>query len=247
MSRAGARRAAALAIWAVAVGAALGVLHLAGRGPLAAPPLRSPSVWGSWVTERDPVVAAFALVRLFALGGAWYVAAVSVIGGAARLASRPRVAAAVDRLTVPPLRRALPALLSVGLGAGALSPGVAAADQRQPPATVDARAPSSPEGAPPPTVVMRRLPPPAHSSPTTTPATPEPPRPAASRTWTVQPGECFWSIAEAVVGEALGRHPEAEEVAPYWRRLVEANRSALADRANPDLVFPGQVFTVPEP
>jgi nucleoid-associated protein YgaU len=36
-------------------------------------------------------------------------------------------------------------------------------------------------------------------------------------------------------------------VAPYWQRLVEANRPALADPANPDLVFPGQVFTVPDP
>jgi hypothetical protein len=48
-----------------------------------------------------------------------------------------------------------------------------------------------------------------------------------------------WAISGAV--------PTVGEVVPYWRSLVETNRAALADRDNADLVFPGQVFTVPDP
>ena len=75
------------------------------------------------------------------------------------------------------------------------------------------------------------------------------PAPAGSSAhrWTVEPGQCFWSIAEAVLTEHLGRPPTDPEVVPYWRRLIEANRNELAHRDNPDLVFPGQRFAVPAP
>lgn len=241
-----ARQAAALVVWVLAVAAVLGALHIAGRGALAAPALRSPSTWESWLAEREPVVAAFALVRLLAMGGAGYVAAITLAALVARLGSRQRLVAAVDRLTVPPLRRLLAAMLSVGLGTGTLSPTVAGAATRSP-ATVVAPSPASGEAASPPTITMRRLPPSEGPSPPVASLAPVPPRPTGERTWTVEPGQCFWSIAEAVVGETLGRRPSAREVAPYWQRLVEANRPALADPANPDLVFPGQVFTVPDP
>lgn len=76
----------------------------------------------------------------------------------------------------------------------------------------------------------------------------EPPAPAPdSRTWTVARGQSFWSIVEAVLGEAWGRPPTAREVDPYWRALIEANRSRLADARNPDLLFTGQVLAVPPP
>jgi len=61
------------------------------------------------------------------------------------------------------------------------------------------------------------------------------------------PGECFWSIAEDVLAAAWGRAPSDAEIVPYWRVLIEANRATLADTANEDLIFPGQVFTVPPP
>jgi nucleoid-associated protein YgaU len=65
--------------------------------------------------------------------------------------------------------------------------------------------------------------------------------------WTVQPGECFWTIAEDVLQRAWGRAPTDAEIVPYWQRLIEANRSELADPANPHLIFPDQVFRVPPP
>jgi nucleoid-associated protein YgaU len=35
-------------------------------------------------------------------------------------------------------------------------------------------------------------------------------------------------------------------VAPYWRALLEVNRHVLADPDNPDLLFAGQVLSLPQ-
>lgn len=78
---------------------------------------------------------------------------------------------------------------------------------------------------------------------------PVPPPPAAPprTTWTVRPGDHFWSVAEQVLAEAWGRAPSDREVDPYWRSLVEANRPILRDPANADLLFPDQVIQVSPP
>ena len=99
--------------------------------------------------------------------------------------------------------------------------------------------------------VMRLLPPeeasaPAQASipdalPTTAPAA------AVDTRWEVRPGDHLWSVAAGVLEEAWGAPATDDEVAPYWRRLVEANRSVLADPANPDLLFPAQILTIPAP
>ncbi|MGI8776542.1 MAG: LysM peptidoglycan-binding domain-containing protein [Acidimicrobiales bacterium] len=132
--------------------------------------------------------------------------------------------------------------------------------------TVPTEAVTATTEAPPPTITMHLEspaatagPPVAQASPpqpspaTTTPA-PEAPPPtsgsataAAEATWTVRPGQCFWSIAEAELSRAWGRAPTSAEIVPYWHRLIEANRSALADPANADLIFAGQVFALPAP
>ena len=57
----------------------------------------------------------------------------------------------------------------------------------------------------------------------------------------VAPGEHLWSIAERAVAERLGRAPTDDEVAPYWREVVDLNHQ-LAD---PDLVFPGTEIRLP--
>lgn len=90
---------------------------------------------------------------------------------------------------------------------------------------------------------------------------PKAPRPRAPRppgaptsaaspplTWTVRPGDDFWSIAEAVVGGAAGGGtggPGAIQVAPYWSRLVAANRDRLPVPGDPGLLFPGDVVVLP--
>ena len=243
-------RLAHLVMGVLAVVTALAALHLAGRGPLAPPPLTSPSAWAAWAAGRDPVVAAFAVLRLVALAVGWYAAVVTVGGAAARLASRQRLVAALDRITLPSLRRLAAATVTVSLSAGLATP--AAADRHDAPAVADSPTSTASTGSTTtvptitvPTITMRRL-------PQSTEPAPPPPASAdrtssADRTWSVRPGECFWSIAEAVLADDLGRRPSADEVVPYWQRLIDANRSVLADPDNPDLIFPGQVFTVPPP
>jgi hypothetical protein len=59
------------------------------------------------------------------------------------------------------------------------------------------------------------------------------------------PGDHLWSVAEQQVEAVLGRPATDEEITRYWRRVLEVNRASLADPANPDLVFSGQVIVLP--
>jgi len=100
---------------------------------------------------------------------------------------------------------------------------------------------------PAPAAMAEPAPPPDPSLPAAVPApVPVPPVPDGS-TWTVAGGEHFWSIAEHVLAAAWHRPPSDGEIDPYWRSLVDANRSRLRDPKNPDLLFAGQVLAVPRP
>lgn len=218
---------------AVPLGLAVAVVVLvaAGRGDLAAPPVE-PSAWSSWVEARGAVPAALAVTRLLALGVAGWLAVASAVSVGARAVGAVRVAAVAERGLPLVLRRASAGLAGVVVLGSA--PGVAAA------------APTQGE----PLVLL-----PAEGESTATMTVlrddvraPEPPPPAPAvttvETWTVGPGDSFWSIAEEVVGDALGRPPADADVEPYWRTLVAANRDRLVS-PNPDLVVPGQVFVLP--
>ena len=232
------RRRAGVVVAVLVPAAAVATLHLAG-GVLPSPPLGTPVRWSAWLTGRDPVVVAFSAVRLLALGFAWYAWVVTVAGAVARLLAAADVAAGLDRVTLPPLRRVLVATMTVGIGTASVGP-VAAGAAPPPAAVVSAQGWTTTTTAPPAdSLTMRELPPDE--------ALPPAPEPPPERTWTVRPGECFWSIAEDVLAASLGRRPSLAEVVPYWRRLVDTNRTALADRDNADLVFPGQTFSVPDP
>jgi len=238
-----------MAGWVALLAVVLAVLTTGGP---ASPPA-SPHRWGDWLRATAPVEAAFALLRLVALVATWYVAAVTMVGVGVRLVRAPRLTAVSDRLTVPPVRRLLAGLgmATVGL-AGGLAPAVAPTV-----AVAAVQAPVAGEPGPPPpesTVTMRRLPPADEVPPSTAvppaPAVPPadaPPATAQAPSWTVGSGECFWTIAEEVLTRAWGRPAADREILPYWQRLIDANRSALADPSNPDLVYVGQTFTLPAP
>jgi nucleoid-associated protein YgaU len=74
-----------------------------------------------------------------------------------------------------------------------------------------------------------------------------PPRPRAaaiphtSGQYIVEPGDNLWSIARA----ALGWNARDDEVAPYWKALIGANRSHLRS-GDPNLIFPGEVLGLPD-
>jgi nucleoid-associated protein YgaU len=63
--------------------------------------------------------------------------------------------------------------------------------------------------------------------------------------WTVEPGDSLWAIADEVTRLPDGSSPGERAVARYWHRLIEANRSHLVDPANADLLVPGQHLVVP--
>ena len=190
---------------------------------LDAPPL-DPAGWSAWVERLGPVAATLAIVRVGALLVAAWLAIVAVVAAVARAVGAVRLAGAVERALPPALRRGV-----AGLGlASAVALGGASTAAAAPP-----------EGG---TATMTILPD-ADAPPAPAPA-PTPPPVAEEDTWTVEPGDSFWSIAEEVMGEALGRDPTDGEVERYWRALVEANRDRLLT-ANPDLIVAGQVFRLP--
>ena len=77
----------------------------------------------------------------------------------------------------------------------------------------------------------------------TPPVAAETPEPAPA-TYTVAPGDTFWSIADQTL-RAAGHDPDDGAIIPYWRSLIDRNRDRLRARDEPDLIFPGQVFVSP--
>jgi hypothetical protein len=65
---------------------------------------------------------------------------------------------------------------------------------------------------------------------------------SSSEVWEVGRGDHLWGIAEQTLVAAWGSEPSDRETAGYWTELVAHNRDRLADRANPDLIFPGQII-----
>jgi nucleoid-associated protein YgaU len=76
---------------------------------------------------------------------------------------------------------------------------------------------------------------PASEPATNEPATADPAAAAAAApiTITVQPGFTLWAIARETYGDGV-----------LYVQVFEANRDKIKD---PDLIYPGQVFTVPQP
>ena len=240
------KRLAVAVLWVAGLGGAAMALHWAGNGPLAGPPLTEPARWAAWLDGRDPLIAAFSLLRILVLGGLWYLVAVTLLGAGLRAAGAARLVRVTDRLTIGPVRRMLAGSVSLGLAASGMV--AVAAPAVRLPAAVAQTSTTSTTVVPPATITMHRLGPaePLAVSPVPQVSQISTPAPAPDR-WAVKPGECFWTIADDVLAKHLGRAPTDAEIVPYWRRLIEANRSELAHRDNPDLILPGQAFVVPAP
>jgi hypothetical protein len=78
-----------------------------------------------------------------------------------------------------------------------------------------------------------------------TPSRPAVAVPAHGHAHVVVAGDNLWQIARAEVIRAGGAdRPADAQIAPYWQRVVEANRSTLRS-GDPSLIFPGEVVTLP--
>lgn len=71
-------------------------------------------------------------------------------------------------------------------------------------------------------------------------------QPVGADTVTVNKGDHFWSIAEDVLAQSWGRPATDAEVAPYWAELVAVNDGSLLPPEDPNLIYPGQEFVLPE-
>lgn len=237
-------RRLSLLAWLAALGAAHLMLVAVGD---AIPLPESHDSIRPWLDEVGPTVALMAGLRVLAFILVWYLAAITLVGLAARATRRAGAVRLADRCTVAVVRRLLGPMLSATVSASSLA-GMAAAGASvnaataPPPAVMTLDVPAPPvalmsidEPASPPTPI---------AAPTTPLAsTPAPAHRASAPEYVVRPGDHFWSIAAAHAG------PEADRptVVRYWQRLVDANRDRLADPDNPDLIFAGQVFVLPQP
>jgi nucleoid-associated protein YgaU len=221
------------------------VLVAAGQGPLASPGWDD---FGRWVDERGAAVAAVALLRLAALAAAGWLLAASAVRAVAEAAGVARLAALAEAAMPPAVRRVCAGLAGAGV-AGAALVGVAdppragaAASPAMVHMVVVATADPLVPGTPPPVVDPSPVP----DSPTVSMsiAGAEAVEPPSTGTWVVEPGDSFWSIADEIVTDRLGRAPSDAEVAAYWSVLVAANADRLVT-GDPDVIYPGQQLLLP--
>jgi len=231
-----------------------GAVALGSTPALAAPPLTRPGSLGDWAAARQPVEAAFAVMRVVVVALACYLLFVTVLAVVLRLGRAGRLVTAFDVLTLPWVRRIVQGALGVGLvGATLAAVGSAAADPSASPsrtftaadARLAANAPDQPRAG---DDLLVRLPD-VEPGPPTMQRVDEPAAAVAAPTdeVTLAAGDHLWSVAEKALTDAWGRAPSDGELAPFWEQLVEANRDRLPDPTNSDLVFPGEVVTVPTP
>ncbi|HVL02965.1 MAG TPA: hypothetical protein VM386_00875, partial [Acidimicrobiales bacterium] len=181
------------------------------------------------------------------------------LGAGTRLWGARRLVSMVDLITLPVIRRSIHTALGVGL-VGTSVAGVAgttgidrtarsgvmsfelvvATVATEAGAGTSTMPDDGADGDPP---VMQLL-------PDEVPAHPVPAVPTGGLTeseWEVRSGDHLWSVAEHVLEHGGADSTSDAAVAEYWRRLIAANTDRLADPGNPDLLFPGQVLTLPSP
>lgn len=228
--------------WLTVLVGAVVLLTALGTGALGVPSILNAAAWGPWFAARDAATIVFALLRVVTLAIAWYLLGVTLVGVSARALRSARLVAVADLVTVPAVRRLLQSALGVGLAAAALTAGSSPRIAAMPPAVAAASvqaAADAVEMTPVETDDAVLIPVPVAEDP-------PPPAPAGAVEWIVEPGESFWSIAQTVLTQDLGRAPSDDAIARYWERLVDRNRSRLSDPGNPDLIYPGQRFVLPD-
>lgn len=67
----------------------------------------------------------------------------------------------------------------------------------------------------------------------------------ATSTVVVERGDNLWTISEGRLEADLARDATDEEVAPYWREVIDANQDRYVQPGNPNLILPGQVIDLP--
>lgn len=249
------------------------VLHLAGPRQVAPSPVLSIDAWLRWFDRVDSVAVATETARLLALAACYHLLAMLALTVIGRRIDLPAVSRIAQTFTPPPLRTGVSAIAGVGITAittlagpitrvGAEPTPSSAAIHVIDPATsstvtmtVLGTADVHHTGEPPASepdgravvAVVAEQEEAAISADGDADADTSPPvEPSLHssnevRRRVVRPGDHLWSIAESEVTPGGGGHPDAAAVERYWHRLVLANPQV----EDPDLVFPGDVITLP--
>ncbi len=252
-----------LAVWCALLAVVLWTLNVLGQGPLEAPPA-SPRAWDGWITRTGPETAVVALIRLGAQILVTYLVVVTVAGAVARRGRNHHAARILDRVSPRLVQRILAGATGLSISAAGLAVAVAPTlAPRNHERTATAAEPAE-------IASLKRV---RHLSQPFDPITSGDVEtasiavleigfaPIAADTgekatrpviepghlvdlWRVEAGDSFWSIAHDHLSDMLGT-PEASTVTSYWWSLIDANRAVLVDPTNPDLIYPGQVFSLP--
>lgn len=233
------RRPLPLAIVLVALAGAVTALHQLGQIEWLRLDLSDPI---GWLDDHTAEEASAALARSAGLAAGWWMIGSTIVYLGARLWGLPGAIRSVEWLALPGMRRLVDRAVAGSLLVSTLVPQAATA------AAEPGWAPVSTAAAE--TVEPGYVPIPAGGEPAAAEAPPEPPRPRpvpteAPSTVTVEPGDNLWLIAERRLAQVLGHPPQDAETAPYWLKVVEANRHRLRS-GDPDLVYPGEVVALPD-
>jgi nucleoid-associated protein YgaU len=236
-----------LALVGLGAAGAVAVLLRAGHGTLAGPRVDG---WASvevWYDAVGAATAAVATLRLLAIGlAAWLLlcAVLQLAGTFSPLRAIRPVADVVSPQGLQCLARGAAGLALTAVLVGPPAPvdpaGTAVME------ALDEEEPATTSTTTDPTTTTSSTSPPA--VPASGPAPAEGPGPAARPSpapdvVVVERGDSFWSLAV----DAVADDPARGEVGDYWRRLVTANRARLVDPTNPDLLYAGQVLSLPAP
>lgn len=218
---------------------------------------------GTWlqVTPTENVlVAGIWLVAVICAG---WVNASTLLYIAARLSRIPSFVRSVQWMTLPAIRkvgeRALAALLATTtaiptpVGAHPPPPVVVVVDDEGGFLPPGVTLPDVDRVPPLPTLPFELI---EQPSPPLLPGegvSPEPVRPdttahqrAGSVQITVQIGDNLWTISRRHLITHSGTRPTNEQIVPYWRKVIELNLPSLIS-GDPDLIYPGEVVTMPAP
>lgn len=221
-------------------------------------PLHSLPAFTGWLNDTQPADMAAAMLRQAGIVLAAYLLAATTLALVAHVLGYRRLALVLLRAGLPRSARTLvTGTAGLGFAAGTVvlsspsqagaGPAIASVVVEEPPQPVLATMALLTEGTAPAaaaTATMVLL----DSSPAFEPATPEAPGSSdPNDDWVVGPGDSFWAIAEELVDEFQGAGRGELDVATYCRQLIAANHDRLARPDQPDLLFPGQVLTVPPP
>lgn len=209
----------------------------------AGPDQLSASAIDDWYQQAGPAVVVIAAIRGVAIVLTGWLLLLALLQVVTSLPLLRLARPVVDVVTPRAMQRLLHGVAGASLAAAVALPGPVVALDAEPPPDVAVMHVIDAE-PPPPTPAPPALPPVA--PPATADDAPSPGAAplAVTPTAIVQRGDSFWSIAEAYL-QHLGASPTDREVVRYWERLVAVNVGRLADPANPDLLYAGQVLELP--